>query len=210
MTAHLLSRAPHRARPRLTALGELSFTLARAHEFCGPARRLLALLLARETRGPVMWIQPSWAPDRLFPEGVAPLLPPGRLIFVHPKRAEDLLWTLEEVLRAGVVPLAVADLPEPPGLTPVRRLHLAAEAGAGQEGAGGGPLGLLLAPGGGGAPGVDSRWHIAPRHAADRDAWRLERRRARTAPPAAWTLHRRQGRFALAPAPPPERPAPRA
>jgi len=46
MTAAALTRAPHRPRPALAALGELSFTLARAHEICGPARRVLALLLA--------------------------------------------------------------------------------------------------------------------------------------------------------------------
>ncbi len=200
MTAPILSRAPHRPRPALTALGELTFTLARAHEICGAARRVLALLLARETAGPVFWVQPAWAPDRLYPDAVTRFIAPGRLHFVHPKRAEDLLWTVEEVLRSAAVPLVVADLPAPPGLTPVRRLHLAAEAGAALGGTA--PLGLLLSPGAGGAAGVESRWHVAPRHRAGTSEWRLERRRARSDPPRAWHVRDDDGAaFSLHPAP---------
>ncbi|TCP41341.1 hypothetical protein [Rhodovulum marinum] len=194
-----LTRAPHRDRPALTLLSEIALPLARAHELCGPARHMLALLLAGAAAGPVLWIAPAWAPARLYPDTVAERLAPGRLILVRPKRAEDLLWSMEEALRAGVVPVVVAELPEPPPLTPVRRLHLAAEAGAGTGH--GAPLGLLLTPGAGGAAGVETRWHMAPRHAPDRTAWHLERRRARTAPPRAWRLCDTDGRLTLHPAP---------
>ena len=181
---NLASKHPHHP---LTVLDETAFTPARAHELCGPARRMLALTIAAALDGPVVWIRPAWQPDRLCPDAVRRFVNPGRLIFVSPQRPEDLLWVMEETLRSGAVPLVVADLAGPPALTPVRRLHLAAETGAAARRPG--PLGLLLTPGGGGAQGVESRWHIAPRHSADVSAWRLERRRARTAPPKAWMLH---------------------
>ncbi|SIO55888.1 protein ImuA [Rhodovulum sp. ES.010] len=195
MAAPPLTRVPQRARPALTALGELALPLARVHELCGPARHMLALVLAAAAEGPVMWIVPGWAPARLYPDTVAERLAPGRLILAAPKRAEDLLWSMEEALRSGVVPVVVAELPAPPPLTPVRRLHLAAEAGA--AAGHGAPLGLILTPGPGGAAGVETRWHMAPRHTPGLSAWHLERRRARMAPPRAWQLRETDGRLAL-------------
>ncbi|MCU0911814.1 MAG: hypothetical protein MUE98_10875 [Rhodobacteraceae bacterium] len=182
-----LSRAlAHPARRQLCPVPGIALAAGRVHEATGLARRSFAVMLAGAAEGPVLWIVPAWVPERPHPEGVRPFLDPGRLIFATPKRAEDLLWTMEEALRSGLVPVVVADLLGPPGLTPVRRLQLAAEAGAAATGRA--PTGLLLAPGDGGAPGVESRWHIAPAHSATRTAWRLERRRARTDPPRAWTL----------------------
>ncbi len=216
MTTHALppTISRNRARPRapLPFLADgaadggagLGLARGRVHEFCGPARRTLALLAARGAEGPVLWIAAAWQPERLNPDGIRPLIEPGRLIFASPRRAEDLLWCLEEALRAGAVPIVVGDLPEPPGLTPVRRLQLAAEQGAAEGRVA--PLGLILTPGEGGAQGAESRWHLAPRHGpgqagvpgagaeADASRWRLERRRARTDPPAAWALTARTGK----------------
>ncbi|WP_425052440.1 ImuA family protein [Psychromarinibacter sp. S121] len=195
MTAHLLSRSPSRDRdrPALSFLDGMALPLARAHEFCGDARRTLAALVAARTEGPVFWISPSWLPERLNPEAAAHLFDPGRVVFLEPQRAEDLLWCLEEVLRAGVVPLAVADLPGPPGMTAVRRLHLAAETGAAEGEVA--PLGLILTPGDGGAPGIESRWRLRSAHGMQTDpagkprqGWHLHRLRARTAPVQGWQM----------------------
>lgn len=199
MTAHLLPRLSHTdTRPALAVLQEMVLPLARLHELCGPARHMLAMLVAGATRGEVFWIAPARAGDALNPEGMAALAEPGWFTFLAPRHDADLLWTLEEVLKSGAVPLAVADLPAPPGMTAVRRLHLAAETGAA---AGmGAPLGLILTPGAGGAPGIETRWHMGPAHAPGTPGWRLSRRRARTLPPRDWHLTGRPGKWRLSPA----------
>ncbi|MDG3040629.1 ImuA family protein [Roseicyclus marinus] len=184
-----LTRQSHRRdRPGLPLLGRFRLAGARAHELCGPARRRLALWLAAEGAGPILWIRPAWHPDRLHMAGVRAEIDPARLITVEPDRPEDILWTMEEALRAGLLPLVVAELPEPPGLTPVRRLHLAAEAGA--EARGTAALALLLTPGDGGAAGVESRWSLTPAHGSEAAQWRLARLRGRDAPPGDWPVGR--------------------
>lgn len=194
MTRPLLTRAPHKTHPPVTLTGDIALAPGRVHEACGPSRRSFAALLAARTAGPVLWIAPAWEADGLNMPGLAPICDPARFVFVSPRRAEDVLWVMEETLRAGCVPLAVADCSGLPGLTQVRRMHLAAETGAEAQGIV--PLGLLLTPGTGGAPGVESRWHLTPalspeprpQSAPPTPDWQLTRLRARTAPQKAWHL----------------------
>ena len=189
MSPHLLKRAPARTGPRLQLAPGISLAQARVHEACGRARRTFSMWLAAHTTGPVFWITPLWLPDQPNPEGVQTFFNPGRLTFITPRRPEDVLWTMEEVLRSGAVPLCVADIPGLPGLTAVRRMHLAAENGAAEKN-GPPPLGLLLTPGMGGAQGVESRWQMEPAHAPGREGWHLTRVRARTDPVKDWTVRR--------------------
>lgn len=186
----LLSRRPARAVPSYSLLpdaSELQLAKGRVHEVCGLSRRTFALWLAARTEGPIFWVATDWEKDKLHADGISAWIDPSRLLFVAPRRAEDILWTVEEVLRSGAVALVVADLPALPNLTQVRRMHLAAESGAnlGQHT----PSGLLCTPGNGGAPGVETRWQLSPRHAAGHNNWQLERLRARTAPHKSWSIH---------------------
>ncbi|WP_299654497.1 ImuA family protein [uncultured Tateyamaria sp.] len=194
LPAALAHRIQTRAAPCLPLLPEGTqhgLALGRVHEACGPARHRFALWLAAQTKGPVLWITLDWSSEALNPCGIMPFVDPARLILVHAKRADDVLWSMEEVLRAGTVPLAIADLPGLPGLTPVRRMHLAAENGG--KGKGDAPLGLLLTPGMGGAQGVESRWHLVADHKGSPGRWRLTRLRARTAPEQTWEVTRTPG-----------------
>ncbi|SIN80614.1 ImuA family protein [Vannielia litorea] len=178
-----LSHMPHHARHACVVTGEFALATGRVHELCGPSRQALALAVAARLSGPVIWIAPAWQGEALCGAGVGRWIDPARLLMVRAGRPMELLWCMEEALRAGAVPLVVADLEAPPGMVPVRRLHLAAGT---PEGAA--PLGLILTPGEGGAPGVESRWHATPDHGPGLTRWRLSRRRARMAPPAAWHL----------------------
>ena len=166
----------------------------RVHEFCGPSRIAFALMTLSLSSGPVIWAAPAWFPERPYSCGMRDYLHPGRIIFVQCRRAEDIQWAMEEALRSGTTPIVVAEFPEPPSLTAVRRLHLAAETslGTGQTA----PIGLLLTPGSGGAQGVESRWQAnplpAPSGLLDSAGIALQIRllRARQARPQDWRLTR--------------------
>lgn len=187
MSTHPLKRGRERPMPEQRLSPEIALRLGRLHEACGSGRRSFALWLASRMAGPVFWVAPEWTVEKLFPQGFQHLLDPSRLILVAPTKAEDVLWSLEEVLRSGQVPLAIGDLPGLPALTPVRRLHLAAEQGGAVTGRL--PMGLILTPGDGGAAGVESRWQMSPRFHRDAHSWELERLRARTAPVKTWAVH---------------------
>lgn len=181
-----LSSGPGRAA--LVVAPEVVLARARAHEVTGAARVVFALATAARLSGPVLWAQPRWAVERPMGDGIAGFVAPGRLIFARGRTLLDILWTTEETLRSGAVPLVIAELPGLPTLTQTRRLHLAAEAGA-ERGAA--PLALLLTPEPGGVSGIETRWRLspAPGWALDgRPRWTLTRLRARMAPEASWEM----------------------
>ena len=176
---------------------------ARAHEAAGPARAVFALLAAARLSGPVLWLQAGRAGERLLGDGIRAFLDPARLVFARARKPAEALWAAEEALQDRPRcrwwwPISTA----PPELTAVRRLHLAAEAGALRGGAA--PLALLLTPGNGGAPGIETRWHLAPAPgwggASASGRWQLSRARARMAPERTWEAWLEDGRLQLAPA----------
>lgn len=91
--------------------------------------------------------------DRPFPGS----LPDGvveRLHFIEARSETDMLWTVEEALRARPVSLVIAAPEKPISLTAGRRLQLAAEAG--------GIMGLMLILEGRGSNAAETRWKYDP------------------------------------------------
>ena len=88
----------------------------------------LALLgrLAAARPGPLLWV--ARRPD-LYAPGIAALgLDPGRLILTCPGSDAEVLWAMEEGLRASALAAVAGEVAEPDD-TAARRLQLAAEAG---------------------------------------------------------------------------------
>jgi len=125
----------------------------RVHEAEGPGRRAFALFQCLRHAGRVVWILPAHEPKRPMLRG----LPAGlaeRLLLVVPKGETDLLWCVEETLRAVPVGLVIAEPQQPLSLTAGRRLQLAAEAG--------GTTGLMLIRDGQGSNAAETRWRCDP------------------------------------------------
>lgn len=141
--------------PRLPAAPPDPFTLrpARVHEAEGRGRRSFALFQAARHPGSLVWILPSHIPElpmlRGMPSGVG-----ERLHLFRPHGETDLLWCVEEALRAAPVSLVMAEPQEPMSLTAGRRLQLAAEAGR--------TTGLMLIRAGAGSNATETRWHCDP------------------------------------------------
>lgn len=191
-------------RPALTLRDQTgaagpALALGRAHEATGPAAMVFAALAAAQLSGPVLWIRPAWDRAALSPEGLAAFFDPARLVIVDAPRPLDILWTAEEALRSGAAPLVAAAAAAAPGLTPLRRLQLAAEAGGDAGGAAGGrrakappPLCLILPPEAGSAGAVESRWRCTPLPAWGAEGadapprWRFARSYGKSGPPLVW------------------------
>jgi protein ImuA len=179
-----------KAHPALAPLPPMSLARGRAHELTGPARRVLAAMAAgaAQAEGPVLWLRPGWRREGLCPQGLLHFADPGALVQAACPREADILWSMEEALRAGCVALVIAEVARTPDLRQLRRLHLAAtEGGARGKLA---PLGLLMAQDHAESriAGVESRWSFAPWLDGGGYAWELARLHARDCPPARWQV----------------------
>ena len=175
----------------------------------GVASAFLAALLVRlmaARRGPLLWAAPR--PD-LYGPGLADFgLHPGRLILAQAGNDQEVLWTLEEGLRAGVLAGVVGEARALDRIAG-RRLQLAAEAG-------GLPCfllrrRLLARRRQEEASAALTRWRVAPLASGPMDAglaallpgrarWQVELLRCRGAAPASFALEwdGATGGFALA------------
>lgn len=130
-------------------LDPLTLVAARVHEAQGRARRAFALFQAARSPGTLVWIIPTHLPELPF-LGALPSGVNERLHLFRPTTETDLLWTVEEALRAPGVGLVIAEPQRPLSLTAGRRLQLAAEAGQ--------TRGLMLIHTDAGSNAAESRW----------------------------------------------------
>lgn len=131
----------------------LHLCTARVHEAEGRGRTGFALFQAARIAGSVFWVVLAHDRDRLLP-GTLPDGLAERFHLIETKTEADLLWAVEEALRARPVGLVVAEPEKPISLTAGRRLQLAAEAG--------GTTGLLLIHEGRGSNAAETRWKCDP------------------------------------------------
>ena len=157
----------------------------------------IAGLLARFRPGPVLWCLKR--PDLYGPGLIAHGLDPTRLIVVSAPRDEDILWAVEEGLRASGLIAVVGEIGRLP-LVAGRRLQLATEHS--------GVTAFLLRRWHNGAEAARererpsaavTRWRIAALPARERDdprlrhsigtpRWRVELLRCRGGVPAKWEV----------------------
>jgi protein ImuA len=132
-----------------------TFTLAgrRVYEAEGRGRRTFAVFQTARHPGPLVWILPSHAPEmpmlRGLPQGVG-----ERLHLLRPVGEIDLLWCIEEALRATPVSLVIAEPEKPLSLIAGRRFQLAAETGR--------TTGLMLIRQDAGSNATETRWNCEP------------------------------------------------
>lgn len=140
-------------RPEPAPADPFDLRARRVHEAEGRGRRAFALFQAARHPGPLVWIVPAHIPElpmlRGLPRGVG-----ERLHVFRPLGETDLLWCIEEALRAAPVGLVIAEPEKPLSLTAGRRLQLAAEAG--------GTTGIMLIRADAGSNATETRWNCEP------------------------------------------------
>jgi len=131
----------------------LTLRSARVHEAEGRGRRAFALFQAARHAGPLIWILPAYVPEvpmlRGLPQGVG-----ERLHLLRPTSEMDLLWCIEEALRATPIGLVIAEPDKPLSFLAGRRQQLAAETGR--------TTGLMLIQTGAGSNAAETRWQCQP------------------------------------------------
>lgn len=160
----------------------LTLLRQRVHEAEGRGRRAFALFQAARHPGPLVWIAPAHIPElpmlRGLPRGVG-----ERLHIFRPSGETDLLWCVEEALRATPISLVIAEPAKSLSLTAGRRLQLAAEAGR--------TTGLLLIRQGAGSNATETRWHCEPLASAGADStlhrWNINKNKKGTS--GFWTVN---------------------
>lgn len=115
------------------AFPDQTFPIGCIHEFISPDTECAAATAGFITallshiggqKAPCIWVsrQRAWFPPALISFG----LPADQVIFIHPDKDTDLLWTTEQALKCPGLAAVIADVQEL-DLTASRRLQLAVE-----------------------------------------------------------------------------------
>lgn len=134
--------SPYETTPTSGATSFAAWLLGR----CGTERRVSR---------PFLWIRRRGGrfDARPYAPGLAPFLDPARLLLIEADSEEQVLWSMEEGLRSGVLAAVLAEV-KGADLTATRRLQLAAEASAT-------PALLLRLPGALRTSAALTRWQIS-------------------------------------------------
>lgn len=166
----------------LSASDPLALVAARVHEAQGRGRRSFALFQAARLPGVVVWILPAHIPELPF-LGALPAGTNERLHLFRASGETDLLWAVEEALRASSVSLVIAEPQQSLSLTAGRRLQLAAETGQ--------TRGLMLIREAAGSNAAESRWNCEATPSPSRDStlhrWSLNKNKKGTL--GSWVLN---------------------
>jgi len=167
-------------------LPQASLAWNRVHECKGASKIIFALWLAQKAKGTILWINEAHNQQTLNPDGIYPYVNPAKFLFANIRRKEDILWCTEEAMRYAACPLIIVNISSfNPGLTPIRRINLAG--GKTKENV---MVILLTSDKYEGVQGVETRWNMAPIHDDTnlKCKWRLQRLKARMAPPKLWAI----------------------
>jgi protein ImuA len=124
------------------ALPEGGLSKAAVHEVMGSAASGFAAMLVGRTKKTALWCVEAGLKTALYGPGLAAYgVATERLVIVHCRGADEMLWAMEEGLREEALGLVIGEPVRPVSLIASRRLQLAAETG--------GTMGLILCRGGG-------------------------------------------------------------
>ena len=151
----LCERASRSPQPDSVQLGTASdFERGRIHEAMGPSGTSLALVLASQMQGKVLWIGEPRHARALRAQSCEAFAHADRFILIQTSNRDETLWAGEEALRCKGAELVVLHVALGPDLFESRRLQIAAQVG--------GTLGLILIGRRAQSSAAQSRWSCQP------------------------------------------------
>ena len=135
----------------------------RVHELSGASAFAFALLMAHVGHilfcGPPRWLK------TLHPDGVRRFIDPACVLHAACPLEAEALWAAETALRSGALATVILMTERSPGLSPFRRLQLAAQASN--------TLGIVITSHPAGGTAAETRWYCTPQHTEKIDTARL-------------------------------------